>query len=363
MRLVPPTLVLSTVALAAMSWPTVAQSAPPQIGRCSVFPADNIWNARVDSLPLDPRSNDYINSIGADTSLHPDFGTFYLGAPIGIPYVVVSSTQPMAAISFIPPPNGYENESDSGPMPIPPDAPVEGGITSTGDRHVLVMRQGECKLYELFNATKQPDNSWRVASSAVFDLKSNALRPEGWASADAARLPGLVRYDEVKSGEIRHAIRFAAQVTQRKSIWPARHFASSNTSPTRPPMGQRFRLKTSVDISRFPQDVQVIFTAFRRYGIILADNGSNWYIIGAHDTRWDDDMLVTAFRQLKGSDFEAVDASSLLVNKDSGQAAGGISATPQPTSSPTPGPSPTQGPSPTPPMNVTPQAFVPVVRR
>jgi hypothetical protein len=246
-------------------------------------------------------------------------------------------------------------------MPIPPDAPVEGGNASTGDRHVLVVREGECKLYELFNATRQTDNSWRVASSAIFDLRSNALRPEGWTSADAAGLPilpGLIRYDEMKSGEIKHAIRFAAAITQRKYVWPGRHFASSNTSPTRPPMAQRFRLKTSKDISSFPPDIQVIFTAFKRYGIILADNGSNWYIIGAHDTRWDDDMLVSAFRQLKGSDFEAVDVSSLMVNKDSGQVMG-ISVTPQPT----PGPSPLPSPSPTPFMNVTPRAFVPLMQR
>lgn len=337
-----------------------AQPASPQISGCSIFPTDNIWNARVDGLPLDPRSNDYIASIGANTSLHPDFGAFYLGAPIGIPYVVAPSNQPMVGISFFPPPNGYQDESDRGPMPIPPDAPVEGGNSSTGDRHVLVVREGECTLYELFNAHKQPDNSWRVSSSAIFDLKSNALRPEGWTSADAAGLPilpGLVRYDEVKSGEIRHAIRFAAAVTQRKYVWPARHFASSNTDPKRPPMGQRFRLKASVDISRFPQDMQVIFTAFKHYGIILADNGSNWYVTGAHDPRWDNDVLVSAFRQLKGGDFEAVDASSLMVNKDSGQATNSTPATPQPT------PRLTPGSTPAPPVNVTPRAFAPIVRR
>jgi hypothetical protein len=359
-----PLIALSLVTLALSlgtltQTPVVAQPTSPQIGGCPVFPTDNIWNARVDNLPLDPRSNDYINSIGANTGLHPDFGTFYLGAPIGIPYVVVPASQPTVPISYIPPPNGYEDESDPGPMPIPPDAPVEGGNASTGDRHVLVLRQGECKLYELFNATKQTDNSWRVASSAVFDLNSNALRPEGWTSADAAGLPilpGLIRYDEVKSGEIKHAIRFAVTISQRKYVWPGRHFASSNTSPTRPPMGQRFRLKASVDISKFPADIQVIFTAFKRYGIIVSDNGSNWFIIGAHDTRWDDDMLVTPFRQLKGSDFEAVDVSSLMVNKDSGQVKSGGAP-------PTVTPSPTAGPSPTPFVNVTPRAFAPLMQR
>jgi hypothetical protein len=310
-----------------------AQTTSPKIGDCNIFPADNIWNARVDSLPLDPRSNDYVTSIGIGTGLHPDFGTFYLGAPIGIPFTTVGNAQPLVNISYFPPPDGYESESDAGPMPIPPNAPVEGGDASSGDRHVLVVNTDSCKLYELFNAHKQNDNSWKVSSSAVYDLNSNALRPDGWTSADAAGLPilpGLVRYDEMKSGEIEHAIRFTASITQRKYVWQARHFASSNTSLTRPPMGQRFRLKANVDLSRFPPDMQIIFTAFKRYGIILADNGSNWYITGTHDTRWDDDMLVSAFRQLKGSDFEAVDVSSLKISDDSAQVKG-ANVTPAPT--------------------------------
>jgi len=346
--------------------PSVAQPITPQIGGCSVFPIDNIWNARVDSLPVDTHSGDYINSIGPSTTLHPDFGTFYQNAPSGIPFAVVSSTQPTVPIAFFPLPDGNAGESDPGPMPIPPDAPVEGGDTSTGDRHVLVVRQGECKLYELFNAHKGSDNSWTVSSSAVYDLNSNALRPDSWTSADAAglpMLPGLVRYDEVKSGAINHAIRFTVNISQKSYVWPGRHYASNNTSLTRPPMAQRFRLKASVDISAFPTDIQVIFTAFKRYGIIVADNGSDWYISGAHDTRWNDDLLVTNFRKLKGSDFEAVNVSSLMVNKDSGQVKGAV---PSPTRTPIGGtatPQPTAGPSPTPPMNVTPRAYIPLVRR
>ena len=348
-------LLIFIAGLAVMPAATTAQTGNPSIGNCPVFPTDNIWNTRVDGLPVDAHSADYIRSIGANTALHPDFGTFYQGVPIGIPYVVVSATQPLVSISYFPNPVGFANESDPGPMPIPPDAPVEGGETSTFDRHVLVAREGECKLYELFNAHKQADNSWKVSSSAIFDLKSNALRPDGWTSADAAGLPilpGLIRYDEVKSGEIKHAIRFAVDISQQAYVWPGRHFASINTSATRPPMAQRFRLKASKDISSFPIDIQVIFTAFKRYGIILADIGSNWYMIGAHDTRWDDDMLVTGFRGLKGSDFEAVDVSSLTINKDSAKVKG-ASATPPPTADP----------SPTPPMNVTPRAFVPMIRR
>lgn len=339
-RLIAPTLVILAIALPA---PAGAQPVGPRIGACPALPADNIWNARVDALPVDDRSSDYIASIGASAGLHPDFGTFYLGAPIGIPYVGVAGTQPKVAISFFPAPDGWADESDPGPMPIPPDAPVEGGTNATGDRHVLVVDQDACRLYELFNAHKQPDNSWRASSSAIFDLNANALRPAGWTSADAAGLPilpGLVRYDEVQAGEIRHALRFTASVTQRKYVWPARHFASSNTSPTRPPMGQRFRLKASKDISGFPSQIQVIFTAFKRYGLILADNGSNWYVSGAHDPRWDDDMLVSAFRQLKGSDFEAVDVSSLMVSPDSGQAR-----------------------TAPPPPRATPWAFAPIMRR
>jgi hypothetical protein len=319
MRSVRLLLVWLALLLVVMPFAVQAQTAPVLAG-CPVFPADNIWNARVDELPVHPRSADYVNSIGPTGSLHPDFGTFYQGAPIGIPFVVVPADQPRVPVVFGP--DGFPEESDAGPMPIPANAPVEGGAGATGDRHVLVLRSGECKLYELYRAFPQAGGAWQADSSAVFDLRAHTLRPAGWTSADAAGLPilpGLVRYDEVKSGEIRHALRFTVARTQRAYVWPARHFASSSTDVTRPPMGMRFRLKRSVDISRFPADVQVIFTAFKRYGLVLADNGSNWYVSGAHDTRWNDAMLVGAFRQLKGADFEAVDASSLRLDPNSGQ--------------------------------------------
>jgi len=295
--------------------PLVSQPDPgPALYGCPVFPADNIWNRRVDNLPVDTaHSGDYINSIGAATTLHPDFGANWNGGPFGIPHTSVGAGQPKVNITF-----DYSDESDPGPYPIPPDAPVEGG----SDRHVLVVDTSTCTLYELWNAVRQPDNSWTAGSGAVFDLRSNALRPDGWTSADAAGLPilpGLVRYEEVAAGSIRHAIRFTAQTTQRAYLWPARHYASSNTSASVPPMGARLRLKASVDISGFDPRTQVIFRAFKEYGLILADNGSNWYISGAPDARWDDDLLVSAFRQLRGSDFEVVDTSTLMIDPDSGQ--------------------------------------------
>jgi hypothetical protein len=287
------------------------------IGGCPLFPADNIWNARVDALPPDPRSSQYISSIGPNTGLHPDFGTVWEGAPIGIPYTVVPGSQPKASVTF-----DYAGESDPGGYPIPANPPIEGGEDSSGDRHILIVDQDHCILYELFSAYPNGDGSWSAGSGAIFDLRSNALRPDGWTSADAAGLPilpGLVRYEEVQSGAINHAIRFTAQATRKSHVWPARHHASSNTSLNVPPMGQRFRLKGSFDTASFSPEVQVILNAMKTYGLILADNGSNWYISGAPDPRWDDDMLVSELRRLRGSDFEAVDVSALMINPDSGQ--------------------------------------------
>jgi hypothetical protein len=296
---------------------------------CTLFPANNIWNTRVDNLPVDPHSRDYINRIGANTGLHPDFGSgTWNDAPIGIPYVVVPTNQPLVQVTF-----DIWDESDAGPYPIPTNAPIEGlpttGPTSTppvdGDRHVLVMRQGDCRLYETWYTwqTPQPSFHWWAGSGALFNLNSNALRPNTWTSADAAGLPilaGLVNYDEVASGEIRHAIRFTANDTQRAYVWPARHYASTITDPTYPPMGQRFRLKANVDISGFSPEVRVILTAFKRYGVILADNGSSWYISGIPDERWNNDNLVGELGQIQGSDFEAVDVRGLMIDPNSGQA-------------------------------------------
>jgi hypothetical protein len=297
--------------------PTLDPADGPRIGSCPTLPADNIWNARVDTLPVHALSASYMASIGNTVGLHPDFGTVWNGAPNGIPFAIVPGAQSRVDVSFT-----YADESDPGPYLIPADAPVEGGASSTGDRHVLIVDGDNCVLYELFAAYPQPDGSWTADSGAVFPLTSDALRPSGWTSADAAGLPilpGLVRYEEVSAGGIAHALRFTAAVTQRAFVWPARHYASSNTSPSVPPMGTRLRLKASVDIARFSPANQVILQALKTYGMILADNGSNLFISGAPDPRWNDADLAN-LRQVVGSNLEVVDAASLQVDPDSGQA-------------------------------------------
>jgi hypothetical protein len=296
-------------------------TAPPQVAGCTVFPADNIWNARVDTLPLDANSATYVATIGAGNYVHADFGSGDWppgsGSPIGIPYVDVPSTQARVPVTF-----DYDDESDAGPYPIPPDAPIEGGPDSDGDRHVLVLDRDNCVLYEMFYAFPLDGGSnWHAGSGAIFDLKSNTLRPDGWTSADAAGLPilpGLVRYEEVAAGEIRHALRFTAPQTRRAYVWPARHYASSLTGTQYPPMGQRFRLRADFDVSGFSPEVQVILRALKTYGMILADNGAAWYISGVPDERWDNDAL-HELHQVHGSDFQAVDVSSLMVDPNSGQ--------------------------------------------
>ena len=268
------------------------------------FPPDNPWNADVSREPVDPSSSTLIASCGL-RNLHPDFGTVWNGAPNGIPYVLVRGSQPRVPVSF-----EYADESDPGPYPIPPDAPVEGGPSGTGDRHVLVIDVDAWKLYELFDA--RPENGgarWRAGSGAVFDLGSNALRPAGWTSADAAGLPifpGLVRYDEaVEQGRIDHALRFTCPRTRRAYVDPARHYASSDTSSALPPMGMRVRLRASFDTSGFSPEVRVILRAMMRHGMLLADNGSAWYVSGAPDPRWSDARLAE-LRRVHSSNFEVV---------------------------------------------------------
>jgi hypothetical protein len=286
-----------------------------------MFPADNIWNTTIDNMPLDLNSDAYVATIGAGANVHADFGSGEWppgsGSPIGIPYIDVPGTQAGVNVTFT-----YDSESDAGPYPIPPNPPIEGGPNGTGDRHVLIVDRDNCLLYELFYAFPQTNGSWTAGSGAIFDLNSHQLRSAGWTSADAAGLPilpGLVRYDEVASGVIDHAIRFTVPETRRDYIWPARHFASNLTGQQYPPMGQHFRLKASFDISGYSADVQVILTALKRYGMILADNGSAWFISGAPDARWNNDIL-RELHNVLGSDFEAVDVSSLMVDADSGQA-------------------------------------------
>jgi hypothetical protein len=275
------------------------------------LPADNIWNRRIDTLPLLPNSNELVETIGPDTGLHPDFGAgLYEGRPIGIPFVSVPQSQPLVPVRF----DLYGDESDPGPYPIPADAPVEGGACSDGDRHVLVVQEGTCMLYELYSARSLTDGSWLADSAARFDLNSNDLRPAGWTSADAAGLPilpGLVRFDEVAAGAIDHALRFTTQPTRREYLWPARHHAGSTTDPNVPAMGQRFRLKAAFDISGFSAANQVILTALKQFGMILADNGSDWYISGSSDPFFDDDVL-HELDVIHGSDLEVVDTTGLV---------------------------------------------------
>ena len=276
------------------------------------FPDDNPWNRDVSGDPVDPNSTTLLSACGGlDRGLHADFGTVWNGAPNGIPYVVVSGSQAKVPVAF-----GYASESDPGPYPVPPDAPIEGGPNGTGDRHVLVIDRDDWKLYELFDA--RPVNggaSWTAGSGAVFDLNSNALRPAGWTSADAAGLPifpGLVRYDEVVERKaIDHALRFTCPTTRRAYVSPARHFASSRTDPSLPPMGMRVRLRASFDVSGYPANVQVILKAMKTYGMFLADNGSAWYVSGAPDPRWNDDELAT-LRGVTAGDFEVVKMGTIV---------------------------------------------------
>src|SRR5581483_6016222 len=306
----------------------VAWGQPPVAGICSIFPADNIWNTPVDTLPVAANSATYVNTIGASSPTHADFGSgLWNGGPIGIPWITVPGTQAKYPVTF-----QYADESDAGPYAIPLSAPIEGGSGSTGDRHTIAIDIDNCILYELYSAYPQA-SSWQAGSGVIFNLNSNALRPAGWTSADAAGLPmqpGLARYDEVTAGEIRHALRFTVPHTQKAYVWPGRHYASSLTDPKYPPMGQRFRLKASFDISGYPVDVQVILRALKKYGMMLADNGSAWYISGAPDDRWNNDDLA-AMRNIPGSAFEAVDVSSLMIDPNSGQARqAGVSVTVSP---------------------------------
>lgn len=294
-----------------------AQPAAPTLAGCPMLPPDDIWNTRVDTLPVHPRSAAWIRSIGEGGTLHPDFGSgTWNGGPIGIPFVVVPGTQPRVPVRF-----QYDDESDPGPYPIPTDAPIEGGAHSDGDRHILVLDRDDCRLYETWS-TYPEAGGWRAGSGAVFDLTSSRLRPDGWTSADAAGLPilpGLARYDEVAAGAIRHAIRFTAERTQRAYLWPARHYASRIEDPDVPPMGARLRLKASLDLSGYAPDVRVILQGFKDYGIILADNGSDWFLSGAPDPRWNDDVL-RQLRRVRGADFEVVDVAGLMIDPDSGRA-------------------------------------------
>lgn len=294
--------------------PSAAAAASPAAA-CGVFPADSVWRADVSKLPVHRSSAAYVSSIGAAAHMHPDFGSgTWEGAPIGIPVTAVKPGQKTVKVSF-----EYAAESDKGPYPVPADAKVEGGRGSDGDRHVILYDAAACKVYELY-AAYPSGGGWRAGSGAIFDLRSHKLRPAGWTSADAAGLSifaGLARYEEVAAGRINHALRITVPRSRNSYVWPARHAASSSSDANLPPMGLRLRLKASVNTAKLPKQARIIAEAMKTYGVIVADNGSPWYLSGAPDQRWSNDAL-RALKNLQGSDFEAVDVSGLMVSKNSG---------------------------------------------
>ncbi len=280
------------------------------------FPASNAWNQDISACPVDPDSDKLIAEIGMDKGLHPDFGAgTYNGAPIGIPYVVVSGTQAKVDMQW----TAYGDESDAGPYPVPPNAPIEGGPASSGDRHVLVIDKDNNKLYEIGNAHPNGDGSWRASGGAIFPLDSNATRPLYWTSADAAGLPifaGLARYEEAARGPggIRHALRFTVDSTRAAFVPPASHWAPSNVKTYSAPMGMRVRLKASYAIpASFSTETKALLTAMKTYGMIVADNGSDWFVSGAPDDRWNNSKLLSELGQVKGSNFEVVRMDGLVV--------------------------------------------------
>jgi hypothetical protein len=279
------------------------QGTRPAIGGCTVFPTDNSWNQDISQIPVDANSANYIAAIGAAGHLHADFGG---GGAYGIPFIVVPQSQPLTPINFV----DYGDESDPGPYPIPLNAPIEGG--GQGDAHVLALQQGACKLYELFNAHPNTAGGWDASSGAIFDLNSNALRPDSWTSADAAGLPvlpGLVRYDEVQAGAINHAVRFTVGSVQRAWVHPATHYGTSTNLNT-PPYGAKLRLKATFDVSPYHGQARVVLNALKRYGMIVADQGTSWYITGAADPRWDDEDL-NQLKTIPGSAFEVVETGPI----------------------------------------------------
>jgi hypothetical protein len=295
--------VLVAVLVLASSAGAATSPRLPGAPKCPLFPASNVWNKRVDRLPVATNSDAIIASIGLDVGLHPDFGTVWEGHPNGIPYAIASKKTKRYRVGF-----DYASESDKGPYPIPAKVKIEAG----SDHHALIVDRDGCKLYELY-ALEKTGGGWHAGSGAIWNLRSNKLRPLTWTSADAAglpMLPGLSRYDEVARGHIDHALRFTVERTRRAFVYPARHYASDLTDPELPPMGLRVRLRAGVDISGYPRQVRVILTALKRYGMIVADNGANWYISGAPDPRWNDEALHT-IGGITGADFEVVDTSRL----------------------------------------------------
>ncbi len=294
-------------------------AAAPGDGPCATSLPDSFWRAPVDALPLHPSSARYVSSIGSEEPLHPDFGSGLVeGQPFGIPITVSDAQVPETKVTL-----DYPEESETSGYRIPQDAKVENGPASDGDRHVIVWDRDLCKSYELFDAKQQGANAWHAGSGAIFDLRSHELRPDGWTSADAAGLailPGLVRYDEAAAGRIDHAIRITVPRSDQSYLWPARHQAGAAADASLPPMGLRLRLKSSVDTSQLAPQAKAVAEALKKYGAIVADNGSAWYITGEEHPGWDNSQL-DALKDFKGSDFEAVDASGLRLSPDSGAVA------------------------------------------
>jgi hypothetical protein len=310
-----------TLALATALACPIARAAPTEqearkialgpgasLGGVRVLAGDSAWNVPIDHLPADPGSAAMIGSLGNDTPLHPDFGTVSGGAPWGIPYVVVAGDTPRSPVAFT-----YADESDDALYPIPPDPPIEGVVpgrppSKDGDHHLIILDRDHRRLYELYNARREPDG-WKASCGAIFDLFGDTRRPRGWTSADAAGLPvfpGLVRYDEVvEQRRVEHALRFTARRTRKAYVAPASHWASSQTDASLPPLGARFRLKKSVDEASFPGSVRPIIVALKRYGMFLADNGGSLFLSGAPDRRWNDKEIDT-LKRIRGRDFEVV---------------------------------------------------------
>jgi hypothetical protein len=301
-----PKLSIGTVALVLLALGGASAQALrlPTAPHCPVFPASNPWNQRVDRLPVAADSDAIVASIGLDDHVHADFGSgLWDGGPIGIPITVVRGSQRKVPMRF-----DYAEESDRGPYPIPGNVKIEGGRQSDGDRHAIIVDRDRCRLYELFALYPTAGGGWRAGSGAIWNLRSNRVRPAGWTSADAAGLPifpGLARYDEVARGRIDHALRFTVRRTRRAYVYPARHYASDATDPALPPMGLRLRLKATFDTRPFPRQARIVLEALKRYGMIVADNGSDWYISGAPDPRWSNEQLHTLHR-VTGSAFEVV---------------------------------------------------------
>lgn len=297
--------------------PTVPTRVTPPPAGCSLFPADDVWHADISTLPVNAHSGTWLASMSSSgTHLHPDFGPSYGAQPVpyGIPFTTVTNSHPKVAVSF-----QYAGESDPGPYPFGPDTPIEGGQNASGDRHAIILNTDSCTLFELWDSHYSSSGS-TAGSGAIWNLRSDALRPAGWTSADAAGLPilpGLLQPDEVATGNVTHAIRFTAPRTDKSYVWPARHQAGARADPSLPPMGARFRLSAGFDMSSYRPDAQVVIRAMQKYGLILADNGSSWYFGGTSDNAWDPN-LIQDLKRIPASAFVAVDESSLMASPDSG---------------------------------------------